>query len=213
VASLECLVEHRRNWLRLPELRPGLGDVVEFLTEQVAAGDVLLHGSNSRTIDRFEPREQTSYHGVGVRAVFATPDPVWPLFFALTDTRRADSRWNMCLLPERSGAGRTRYFFSVGARPDDVWCDGAVYLLPRAAFEPSDEPSEWVSLETVDPIAVVPVTPEDFPFRRDVFRHVGGEPDWRRALRLAGAAARGTARPARRRLAPASGAAGSGGRA
>ena len=113
--GFDRLVEARRNWLGLPELRPGLGRVAEFLGEQVAGGEVLLHGSNSRTITRFEPRQQTSYHGAGVQAVFATTDPVWPLYFAVTDTERAWSRWNMCLLPERSGAARTRYFFSVGA--------------------------------------------------------------------------------------------------
>src|SRR3954469_17957831 len=109
MTGLDALVLGRRNWLRLPELRLGGGGVVDFLHEQVASGDVLLHGSNSRTIERFEPREQTSYHGVPVGAVFATPDPVWPLFFAVTDTGRAGSRWNMCLLPERSGAARPRY--------------------------------------------------------------------------------------------------------
>ncbi|HEX3222656.1 MAG TPA: hypothetical protein VHR35_08815 [Nocardioides sp.] len=198
MSRFDRLVEGRRNWLRLPELTSGHGDVVEFLREQVATGEVLLHGSNSRTVERFEPREQTSYRGVPVRAVFATPDPVWPLFFATTDTARADSRWNMCLLPQRSGAARTRYFFSVGAPPDGVWCDGAVYLLPRAAFTPSDEPSEWVATRAVDPVAVVPVTPAAFPFRHLVFRHVATEPEWRHDLRLvlAGARSRLGRRPA-----------------
>ena len=184
MSRFDRLVEGRRNWWGLPELRPGLGQVVDFLGEQVATGEVLLHGSNSRTITRFEPREQTSYHGGVVRAVFATTDPVWPLFFAITDPARAWSRWNMCLLPERSGADRTRYFFSVGADPDGVWCDGAVYLLPRAPFSPSDEPSEWVATLPVDPVAVVPVRPEDFPFRDRLFRHAPGESEWRRRLRF-----------------------------
>jgi hypothetical protein len=190
MSPLDRLVVGRRNWLMLPELHSGHGAVVEFLRAQVATGEVLLHGSNSRIVERFVPREQTSYHGVPVRAVFATPDPVWPMFFAVTDTGRAGSRWNMCLLPERSGAARPRYFFSVGADPRAVWCDGAVYLLPRSAFAQSDEPSEWVATRDVDPIAVVPVTPDDFPFRHHVFRHAEGEREWRRGLRLVGATAR-----------------------
>jgi hypothetical protein len=92
MTGLDSLVRGRRNWLRLPELRLGEGGVVDFLHDQVASGAVLLHGSNSRTIERFEPLDQTSYHGVLVHAVFATPDPVWPLFFAVTDTGRAGSR-------------------------------------------------------------------------------------------------------------------------
>jgi hypothetical protein len=188
MTGLDSLVRGRRNWLRLPELRLGEGGVVGFLHDQVASGAVLLHGSNSRTIERFEPRDQTSYHGVPVRAVFATPDPVWPLFFAVTDTGRAGSRWNMCLLQERSGAAGARYFFSVGASPSEVWCPGAVYLLPRAEFVPSDEPSEWVAMRPVEPLAVVPVTVADFPFRDRVFRHESDESEWRRDVRLVRAA-------------------------
>jgi hypothetical protein len=189
MTGVDALVQARRNWLGLPELMLGGGGVVDFLHAQVASGDVLLHGSNRRTIELFEPRDQTSYHGVPVRAVFATPDPVWPLFFAVTDTIRAWSRWNMCLLPEQSGAACPRYFFSVGARPSEVWCEGAVYLLPRTEFTPSDEPSEWVATGSVEPLAVVPVTAADFPFRDRVFRHEAGEPEWRQGLRLVRAAA------------------------
>jgi hypothetical protein len=138
---------------------------------------VLLHGSNARTIDRFTPRDQTTYHGELVQAVFATSDPVWPLFFAVTDTVRVSSRWNACILPERSGAHSTRYFFSVGARETGFWTSGAVYLLPGAAFEPSDEPAEWLATEPVTPLAIVPVTPTDFPFCDRVLRHVEGEPE------------------------------------
>jgi hypothetical protein len=192
-------VEGRRNWLRLPERRPGLGEVVDYLAEQVATGRVLLHGSNARTIERFEPRDQTSYHGAAVRAVFATADPVWPLFFAVSDTQAVGSRWNACVDPERSGADRTRYFFSVGAADDGFWRDGAVYLLPRRGFRRSDEPSEWVATEPVTPVAVVPVTPDDFPFRTRVFRHVEGEPEWRLEARLALDSARAVLRQARRR--------------
>ena len=51
----------------------------------------------------FEPREQLTPHDRPVRAVFATPDPLWAMFFAVTDTVRAVGRWNMCLRPEESG--------------------------------------------------------------------------------------------------------------
>jgi hypothetical protein len=181
---VDRLVTARRNWLRIPELRPGLGDVVDFLADQVSGGDVLLHGSNIKTIVEFEARDQTSYRGNPVRAVFATADPVWPLFFATTDVNRAGSRWNACIQPGSSRGDRTRYFFSVGAPTEDYWTDGAVYLLPRHAFVASDEPSEWVSPRPVAPLAVVPVAPSDFPFRDRVFRHVEGEAEWRLEARL-----------------------------
>jgi hypothetical protein len=192
------LVEGRRNWLGLPEQRPGSGEVVDFLAAQVATGEVLLHGSNHRTVERFEPQDQTSYRGVPVRAVFATEDPVWTLFFAVTDTAAVGSRWNACVRPERTGARRTRYFFSVGAADDAFWTDGAVHLLPRSAFVPSDEPAEWVATEPVTPLAVVSVSPADFPFRDRVFRHVEGETEWRLETRLAVEAARAGLRRAQR---------------
>jgi hypothetical protein len=178
------VVEGRHNWLRLPECRPGLGNVVDFLADQVATGGIVLHGSNLRSIERFEPRNQTTYHGGMVRAVFATTDPVWPLFFAVTSTAAVGSRWNACVHPERSGAERSRYFFSVGAADDGFWTNGAVYLLPRTDFRPSDEPSEWIAVDAVMPLEVVPVTPADFPFRDRVFRHVEGESEWRLETRL-----------------------------
>jgi hypothetical protein len=172
----ERLVRSERNWLRLPERRAGLGRVADFLADLEAGGDVLFHGSNSRTLELLEPRDQTTFHGTRVRAVFATPDPVWPLFFAVTATEIVGSRWNMCALPDRPGR-RTRYYFSLGTPRADFWTGGAVYVFDRAAFEPSDEPSEWIAREAVRPVAVVSVRPEDFPFRDRVFTHRAGEPE------------------------------------
>jgi hypothetical protein len=178
------LVHSRRNWLRLPERCEGLGSVVDFLALIAESQEVLFHGSNSRTIEVFEPREQTTFHGELVIAVFATPDPIWPLFFAVTDTAAVGSRWNTCALPRRSG-GSTRYFFSVGTHDQDFWTDGAIYLLPKSAFRPSDDPSEWIAFDPVHPLAVVAVKPTDFPFKDKVFPHRTAEPEWRKVLRLA----------------------------
>lgn len=60
--------------------------------------------------------------------MFATPDPIWPIFFAVVDRNVANSLWNQCLME----LPRTRYFFSVGAEPDRVWTDGAVSDFPFA---------------------------------------------------------------------------------
>jgi hypothetical protein len=205
-------MRHPRNPLQLPQRRAYdvLGDrqfdrllgasgclvydsprpKYEFLQYAVDKGDVLLHGSNRRDIEEFLPREQTTYHGRLTRGVFATPDPIWPLFFAVTDLAAANSRFNACMLPPVTGLAGTRYFFSVGCAPDDAWIDGAVYLLPRDTFVVSDEPSEWVSAAPVRPLASLHVEPADFPFATRVFRHRAGEADWVRLLRLAGNGAR-----------------------
>ena len=155
------------------------------LVAAATSGEVLFHGSNARTIGVFEPREQLTAHDRPVRAVFATPDPLWAMFFAVTDTERAIGRWNMCLRPEESGLPASRYFFAVRGDPRSVWTPGAVYVLPRSTFEPSDVAAEWISLDPVVPLEVVPVTRADFPFARRVFRFEHPESDWRRLGRLA----------------------------
>jgi hypothetical protein len=101
------------------------------LVAAAAGGDVLFHGSNDRTIDVFEPREQLTARDRPVRAVFATPDPLWAMFFAVTDAARAIGRWNMCLRPEESGLPVSRYFFAVRGDPRTVWTEGAVYVAAR----------------------------------------------------------------------------------
>lgn len=57
------------------------------------------------------------------------------------------------------------------------WCDGAVYLLPRAGFqqEPAQQMMEaelifphWIS---ANPVAKLIVQPQDFPFLAEVHGH------------------------------------------
>jgi hypothetical protein len=181
----DWLVVHPRNPLRLPEAPdPVPGSAHERLTTAAASGGVLFHGSNARDIRRFEPREQLTARDRPVRAVFATPDPLWAMFFAVTDTRRSIGRWNACMRPEETSLPRSRYFFAVRGTPAEVWTRGAVYVLPRASFEPSDVAAEWISFEPVGPVAVVSVGREDFPFADRVFRFSHPEPEWIRFLRL-----------------------------
>lgn len=180
------LVAHRWNPLRLPQApEPAAGSVYAQLATAARTGDVLFHGSNARAIDLFEPRDQLTARDRPVRAVFATPDPLWAMFFALTDTRRAIGRWNMCLRPEESGLPASRYFFAVRGAPETVWTEGTVYLLPRATFEPSDIPAEWISFAPVAPLDLVHVSRDDFPFADRVFRFEHPESEWRRLGRLA----------------------------
>lgn len=185
VGLSEKLVRLSGNPLRLPEAPdPEPGSVHARLVAAAADGDVLFHGSNARTIELFEPRAQMTAHDRPVTAVFATPDPLWAMFFAVTDTVRAVGRWNMCLLPVESALPRPRYFFAVRGDPRTVWAEGAVYVLPKDTFVPSDIPAEWISYEPVQPLEVVPVGRDDFPFANRVFRFSHPEPDWVRLTRL-----------------------------
>jgi len=181
----DWLIRRPSNPLRLPEApEPVPGSIHSQLVAAADGGDVLFHGSNSRAIQLFEPRAQMTARDRPDRAVFATPDPLWAMFFAVTETTRAIGRWNMCLLAEESGLPRTRYFFAVRGDPETVWADGAVYVLPRDTFVQSDTPAEWISLDPVTPHEQFPVGRDDFPFADRVFRFRHPESDWIRLARL-----------------------------
>jgi len=181
----DWLVRRPGNPLRLPEApAPRPGSAHARLVEAAADGDVVFHGSNAGSIEVFEPRSQLTAHDRPVTAVFATPDPLWAMFFAVTDTVRAIGRWNMCLLPAESGLPRARYFFAVRGEPRTVWGEGAVYVLPKDTFVPSDIPAEWISFEPVRPLELIPVGRDDFPFADRVFRFDHPEPEWVRLARL-----------------------------
>ena len=142
---------------------------------------VLLHGTGDPTIDSFEPQRQTDYDNEWTNAVFATDDPIWPIFFAVVNRPVARSLVNAC--DRRSG--ESRYYFSIGTDPKspDAWRDGWIYVLPRNTFRPHRVGSEWESPVGVRPLARLQVEPADFPFLADVVPHRLGEPIGRIVLR------------------------------
>jgi len=133
---------------------------------------VLLHGSNDPAIAVFEPRAKPDFLDRPVRAVFATSDGVWPIFFAIADRGVVSEMRNNC---EREGP-TTFYYFSVAVRPAarSPWSAGTVYILPRQAFRHGFR-EEWLSSEPVVPLARLCVSPSDFPFLDRVLRHEAGE--------------------------------------
>jgi len=144
----------------------------DFLRYLVAHHPVLLHGSNDPAIAVFEPRPKPDFLERPVRAVFATSDGVWPIFFAIADRSVVVEMRNNC---ERAGT-TTHYYFSVAVRPPrrDPWSSGHVYILPRQAFSHGYR-EEWLSSEPVVPLARLCVDPSDFPFLDRVLRHEAGE--------------------------------------
>lgn len=133
---------------------------------------MLLHGSAAE-IEVFEPREQTDWDGRPTRAVFATSDGIWPIFFAIADRRAVASLRNGCL-PTRHGS---RYWFSVEPKAGaaEVWRDGYVYVLPREPFRTHPLAAEWTTPVAVTPLTRFPVGPHDFPFLDRVGRHERSE--------------------------------------
>jgi hypothetical protein len=142
---------------------------------------VLLHGTGDPTIEQFEPRRQTDYDNEWTNAVFATDDPIWPIFFAVVNRPLARSLVNAC----SRRWGESRYYFSISVDPqrDDAWRDGWIYVLPRETFRLHPSGPEWLSPVAVRPLARLAVQPTDFPFLDDVAGHRLGEPVGRIVVR------------------------------
>jgi hypothetical protein len=142
---------------------------------------VLLHGTGDPTIDLFTPRRQTDYDNEWTNAVFATDDPIWPLFFAVVNRPVARSLINAC----SRRYGESHYYFSIGADPKsgEAWREGWIYVLPRETFRLHPSGPEWLSPVAVQPLARFAVTPADFPFLGDVVQHTLGEPVGRAVVR------------------------------
>jgi len=149
-----------------------------FLQFLALKNHVLFHGSNNSEIDIFEPREQTLFNGDLVRAVFASADPTWSIFYAVFDrSKQVGSFRNGCLIFKN----KKYHFYSLNASTmlNNPWTKGTIYILPQDKFKKSDNNivhfDEWVSHEHVKPIARLEVGIEDFYFRDKVSTHKDNE--------------------------------------
>jgi hypothetical protein len=152
----------------------------QFLCHVADRGAVVLHGSGSPDITRFEPRQSNDIAEFGNRtAVYAAADGLWALYFAILDRpAHRMSLTNSCfrVLGDDGGLSEPYYFFSVNSEvvEQDQFSPGTVYLLPADRFErepPYEEGGQRVvtaqaaSLTPVEPLAKLAVTPADFPLR------------------------------------------------
>lgn len=164
-----------------------------FLQWLVDAHDIILHGSNEMGIDAFKPARagfDANPHG-NHRAIYATNDGIWPMFFAVldkpnyrgsmrngvgwVDAEGSEINFDARRLPE---GARKRYMFSLNRdelhkRP---WREGMIYILPRRTFQQLQDRegrliAEWASFEPVKPLAKMRVGPADFPFVDQVTGH------------------------------------------
>jgi hypothetical protein len=114
----------------------------QFLCGLAARRRIAFHGTGTPNIERFEPREPIDYAPFGrQKAVFATSDPIWAMFYAVVDRiRHALTLNNGCLVLEDTG--EAYYYFSVSrdALPRRPWRTGYLYLLPAETFveQPGD---------------------------------------------------------------------------
>jgi hypothetical protein len=137
-------------------------------------GDYLFHGSNNIDIDIFEPREQTLYNGKLTKAIFATAEPIWSIFYAVFDrSRLVGSFRNGCIVFKN----KKYHFYSLNesTMKNSPWTEGKIYILPRNKFSKSDNGyahfDEWISHDYVRPISQLLVNVDDFYFMDKVATH------------------------------------------
>jgi hypothetical protein len=157
----------------------------QFLCYAAEYGDFALHGSGNPDIALFEPRQSSDLSEFGnQKAVYAASDGLWAMFFAVVDRERVRTITNACVqLSDETGAQLGPYYFfsvSQSALPNQPWRTGTVYLLPRSTF--INQPpmafgpyqvhfAQLASLEPVQPLAKLTVTPQDFPFLAQIRGH------------------------------------------
>ncbi|MBS4218823.1 hypothetical protein KHA96_10910 [Bacillus sp. FJAT-49711] len=140
---------------------------------------VVLHGSNQKEIHTFEPRRQTLYNGEIVEAIFATKDPLWPIFYAILD--KAKIVGNIRNGSVSTNGHRSFHFYSL-TKPtliNSPWTSGMIYLFPHDSFTKISKGAvqfnEWISERPITPIAKIEIEPSDFYFIERVVSHRSDE--------------------------------------
>lgn len=159
----------------------------QFLSALCQSGDWVLHGSQNQAITEVRPQKARDVRAFSAQeAIYATTDGIWVIFFAIVDRQGGGSLslFNSCLtlqVPPGLTIGPL-YFFSItqSALLRQPWCEGAVYILPRAGFEqepPQSMPGaslvfpHWISGRPAQPRAILRVGPQDFPFLAYIHGH------------------------------------------
>jgi hypothetical protein len=157
----------------------------QFLCYLAEHHDLVLHGSGDPNITLFEPRQSNDLSAFGNQnAVYAASDGILALFFAIVNRGVIHSINNACArFEDKTRATKNSYYvFSISqsALSHQPWRTGTVYLLPQKTFtaQPSIafgsnqvQTAQLASLEPVQPLAKLTVTPNDFPFLAQIRGH------------------------------------------
>lgn len=142
-----------------------------FLTYATERAGLLAHGTSRGELTSLEPSDQGDLEGRPVRAVFASSDGIWAMFFAILDWSRIVGTFNGTRRLTTHEGDRKGYVFTVftNAETGSPFQPGWIYLLDRSSFGVSIDAEggasdEWLSRVSVHPLARLPVAPEDFPF-------------------------------------------------
>ena len=160
----------------------------QFLQYASDQNRYIFHGSNNQTIDELAPIRQSVELGENsergnVQGVYGTHEALWAMFFAIVHRKQLKGtiRNGVDYVHNAQGEALPLYNFSVDLEqlPDRPFCDGAMYILPRATFQQlplwGDVLSnEWASEQAVKPLAKLRLAPADFPFLEQIQGHDDG---------------------------------------
>jgi hypothetical protein len=145
-----------------------------------------FHGTGDGAIASFEPRQPIDFAPFGdQKAVFATSDPVWAMFYAIVDRDRYEITLNNGCILLLDPPGPPHYFFSISHQElaKQPWRRGYVYLLPADTFV-EQEGGEYAGYQAripqlaspvpVTPLARIQIAPDDFPFLGQIRGHEDG---------------------------------------
>jgi hypothetical protein len=158
----------------------------QFLSTLAERREIAFHGTGDPNIESFEPREPIDFAPFGhQKAVFATTDPIWAMYYAIVDRDRYRLTLNngcIQLMDTEGRPGVPHYYFSItgDALREQPWRTGYVYFLPAETFVA--QPAATYAGRTArvpqlaSPVAVTPfarfrVTPGDFPFLARIRGH------------------------------------------
>lgn len=159
----------------------------QFLCGLADCREIAFHGTGDPNIESFEPRQPTDFAPFGhQKAVFATSDPIWAMYYAIVDRDRFQLTLNNgCILlmdAEGGPGGVPHYYFSItrDALHRQPWRTGYVYFLPAESFV--EQPAgtyaghaarvpQLASPVAVTPFARLQVAPNDFPLLAQIRGH------------------------------------------
>jgi len=158
----------------------------QFLSTLAERREIAFHGTGDPKIDSFEPREPVDFAPFGhQKAVFATTDPIWAMYYAIVDRDRYRLTLNngcILLMDVEGRPGVPHYYFSItgDALREQPWRTGYVYLLPAETFVAQPAATyaghaarvpQLASPVAVTPFARLQVAPADFPFLAQIRGH------------------------------------------
>lgn len=169
-----------------PIVRSARADLWQVLCRVAERRTFAFHGTADPAIESFVPRRPVDFAPFGdQKAVFATSDPIWAMFYAIVARARGRITLNNGCIVVAGADGRPgvpHYYFSISrdVLPERPWRAGHLYLLPAETFV--EQPAgtyaglaarvpQLASPVPVRPLARIEVEPHDFPFLAQIRGH------------------------------------------